>query len=491
MSEKHLTELPWKALAIKQGIKDLGLGKALAAQATLDAAKEPDKALAGLKEIAELAVKLKKTYATKADLVAYLDEMVKQVKKATPALEAMVKSAASAAPAAAPAQSPKVTSVSEKSTAAVKKSIQTEDEEEDEDEDEKKEAAAFKKDLKQQMVSALAQVKARAPGEPEQEKDPKPQLQFMAFVAGKSCAVVVGKRVGSATKKLLPEIAGASGGQYVQGECIFEKNAHTFVLAKVPGGLAKKLATALESETGQKYKVRVRSIDGSVLLDSDTDADPDEASVGGDPSAEWKAKLAEWMPAIKAALTAKGPNAAAMTKLLTQANALSKPGGNMVLALAKLTECYALMTGATVSGDAAQADDGLDGLLKECRDAYAQTRKDLQAEVRLMEEKIVATFTLDAGYDPGQVAEAAERVNAAHNGLDTNLIETLDIALKSSDVAERRSLRAQAAELVDDYLAFLDSNPLLLALDESFTNSAPRQTAVGALTVLASKLSTN
>jgi len=86
---------------------------------------------------------------------------------------------------------------------------------------------------------------------------------------------------------------------------------------------------------------------------------------------------------------------------------------------------------------------------------------------------------------------AAEKVNAAHNGLNASLIETLDTALKSSDPAERRTLRAQAAELVDDYLAFLDSNPLLLALDESFTDGAPRQAAVDTLTVLASKLSTH
>jgi len=523
MSEKHLTELLWKPLATKQGVKDLGLGKALAAQAALDPAKEPAKALAGLKEIAEMVVKLKKTYLTKTEVVAHLDEMLKEVKKTTPALEAMAKSAAAAVPAAvaaapakppapvkplaaapAAAKPPTAAPAPAKATAAApaaakpapaKPAPAAKSTVEDEDEDEEKEAAAFKKDLKQKMVSALAQVKARAPGEPDQEKDPKPQLQFMAYLAGKTCAVVVGRRVGSATKKLLPEIAGgAGGGQFAQGECIFEKNAHTFVLAKVPGGLAKKLAAALQTETGQKYKVRVRSIDGSVTLDSDTDVDPDATSVGGNPAAEWKAKLAEWMPAIKQALAAKGPNAAAMAKLLNEASTLSK-SGDMVQALAKLTECHGLATGAAAPAPApageSPADDGLNDLFKECRDTYAQTRKALRAELKLQGEKIIGTFTLDAGYDPGEVAAAAEKVNAAHNGLNASLIETLDTALKSSDPAERRTLRAQAAELVDDYLAFLDSNPLLLALDESFTDGAPRQAAVDTLTVLASKLSTH
>ena len=139
------------------------------------------------------------------------------------------------------------------------------------------EAEAFKKDLKQQMLNALAQVKARAAGDLEEQKNLKPQLQFMAYLAGKNCAVIVGLKVGSATRKLLPEIAGvASGGNYLQGECIFEKNAHTFVTDQVAGGLAKKLATALNAETGQKYNVRVRNSDASLILDSLSDVDPEE-----------------------------------------------------------------------------------------------------------------------------------------------------------------------------------------------------------------------
>jgi hypothetical protein len=69
------------------------------------------------------------------------------------------------------------------------------------------------------------------------------------------------------------------------GECIFEKGVHTFVLAKVPGGLAKKLTVALLAETGTKYRVRVRAIDGSVDLDSETDVDPD-ATAASKTSAE-------------------------------------------------------------------------------------------------------------------------------------------------------------------------------------------------------------
>jgi hypothetical protein len=259
MSEKHLTEKPWKDLVGRHGIKDLGLQKSFVAYANVDVTKEPVKAVDVLKEISELAIKVKKTSAAKADVVDYLDEVLKEVKKILPAFEAKAKAGAAAeAKAASDA----------KATAHA----------EEEEETEEAEAEKFKKDLKQQMVSALAQVKMRAPGEPEQEKEPKPQLQFMAYLTSKASSVIVAKKVGAATKKLLVEIAGGvSGGKYAMGECIFEKNAHTFVCDPVPSGLAKKLSVALQAETTAKYKVRARSADGSTVLDSDTDVDPDAA----------------------------------------------------------------------------------------------------------------------------------------------------------------------------------------------------------------------
>jgi hypothetical protein len=77
---------------------------------------------------------------------------------------------------------------------------------------------------------------------------------------------------------------------------------------------------------------------------------------GDDLAAQWKKNLAEWTPAIKAALAAKGPNAAAIAKLFTQAAALAKPGGDMAQALAKLTECHALATGRTADGEASAGE---------------------------------------------------------------------------------------------------------------------------------------
>jgi hypothetical protein len=294
MSEKHLTEPPWKTLAGKQGVKDLGLGKALAGYCSLDTSKEPDKAVQFLKDISELALKLKKTYSAKEEIVAHLEEVIKEVKKTTPGLETKAKTLAAAAAATSvkPAEPAKV---------AV-------------DDDDEKEAAEFKRDLKQKILSALAQVKSRAPREGEQQGESKPQLQFMAYLAGKNCSVIVARKVGMGTRKVLAEIAGVpSGGKFVQGECIFEKNAHTFVLETVPPGLARKISSALFSQAGQKCKVRVRSLDGSVELDSDTDLEPAEAPPPASPAPDempkFTARLRALQPDILKALALKGPEA--------------------------------------------------------------------------------------------------------------------------------------------------------------------------------------
>jgi len=297
---------------------------------------------------------------------------------------------------------------------AAEKAKEKEGEEEEaaEDEEEEKEAAEFQKDLKGKMVTALAQVRARAPREGEELK---PQLRFMAYLAGKSSAVIVAKKVGSGSKKLLAEIAGAAGGKVVLGDCIFEKGVHTFVLAKVPGGLAKKLTVALLAETGAKYRVRVRAIDGSVDLDSETDVDPDAAP----GSAEVKTP-------------------------------------SMVV-------------------------------LQQSRLEWDKTRKTIQAEIKKLEDSILASAAADEevgadGVDVGSLSGILEQ-------LDTRLIDKLDEALNAEDPAQRQQLNLQAKNIIGEYMTFVNSNALMADIDESgFTPVAVRKTAVEALTNLSSKL---
>jgi hypothetical protein len=81
------------------------------------------------------------------------------------------------------------------------------------------------------------------------------------------------------------------------------------------------------------------------------------APAAANPAAEYKARLAEWQGDIKAALAAKGPRAADIGKLLAQATALSKPGGDIAQALAKLTECHTLAVPAAPAEHPAEAAD--------------------------------------------------------------------------------------------------------------------------------------
>jgi hypothetical protein len=286
------------------------------------------------------------------------------------------------------------------------------EEEEAEDEEEEKEAAEFQKDIKGKMVAALAQVRSRAPREGE---EPKPQLRFMAYLAGKTSAVLVAKKVGGGSKKLLAQIAGAAGGKIVMGECIFEKGVHTFVLEKVPGGLAKKLTAALLAETGAKYRVRVRAIDGSVDLDSETDVDPDEA-----------------------------------------------PGSAQV------------KTPSLV-------------VLQQSRLEWDKTRKTIQAEIKKLEDSILAGAAADE--DVGAEGVDVSSLNNILNQLDTRLIDKLDEALNAEDPAQRQQFNLQAKSIVGEYMAFVNGNALMADIDESgFTPVAVRKTAVDALTNLSSNL---
>lgn len=145
--------------------------------------------------------------------------------------------------------------------------------------------------------------------------------------------------------------------------------------------------------------------------------------------------------------------------------------------------------GPEPAAPARPTDDGLDPLFTQCRTAYEQVRKTLRAEVEKLKQQIVATFTLDAGYDPSQVVAATAALDDLPDGLDERLLDTLAAALKSSDPSERRVLRAAAADLVDEYLQFLEGDALFALLDENgFTSAAPRKAASAVLTALAAKL---
>ncbi len=124
------------------------------------------------------------------------------------------------------------------------------------------------------------------------------------------------------------------------------------------------------------------------LAEAPREASPSPSPVD-DKLAIWKAKVAEWGPAIKAAIAAKGPNAAEMVKLLSQASALSKPGGNLDEAIAKLTECHELISQSSDADPAVLFNERLKALLPDIKKA-AGTPTGEEAKLRASEAGMFA-----------------------------------------------------------------------------------------------------
>lgn len=500
MSEKHLTELPWKQLATKHGVKDINLQKALAAYGKLDSAKVPRVALDALKEISEQVVKTKKANSAKDELVDYLDEIVKEIKKLTPSLEARVGSGGTTTQTKSGDTKPPV--------AAAKAS--------DEDEEEEKEAAEFKKDLKKQMIAALAQVKMRAPD--PADKDPKPQLQFMAYLAGDACSVVVARKVGSGTKKLLPDIiGGASGGKFFTGQCIFEKNVHTFVLDQVPPGLRPKLEKALQLETETKYKARVRSADGKTVEDSDAGdtasikaqpqtppAAPPTQPAGDGAAAKFKERLAALLPHIKAKpqlkLGAGTKDEKALSVAATEAGAFA--GKNEFTKANQLLDSIeaALKQEPPSKAppkppDKAPTSDTTTSTKQIKLSTYLSGRSNLRAARESSEKelkKLQQTILAKAADEPffKEVETKSQRLFEFLTPIDDSLVNKLDEAGRCTDAEEQVELNKRLRELIQKQLGILRSHPLASFMENNpFGKFAVRQPLEVTLSALDQQLS--
>lgn len=129
----------------------------------------------------------------------------------------------------------------------------------------------------------------------------------VAYVGDQTAVMVSRKAIGAPQRKLLATQLGVSGGvKYLAGQCLFEKNLHTFVLETLVAGMAKKLKAALLAQTEMRWKIRVRGLDPNVVEeDLDEDGAP-PADAGGSPAdparTAYEARLSELTPELTAAL---------------------------------------------------------------------------------------------------------------------------------------------------------------------------------------------
>jgi hypothetical protein len=293
MSEKHLTELPWKVLALKNKdkVKDPALQKALATYGKLDGRKMPTATVECLDTIIEQATKLKRPCAGIEELAEYLAEIIKEANKQKQAL------------------APFVNAPSAKEEEGAKKK----------GEDAEGEAEEESKDFKARLLNSLKKIKT-AQGEES--------LPFVSCVAKPFYGVLFAKSfsesIGPKHKEFLTEQT--KGTKFTVGTCLWEAEAYTFVVDPVPGGLGRKLTDALKEFTGAKHRVRVRDSEGKVVVDGDTEPEVDEKDEGSDPEKKkQETELRQRMEGLRKQ-PVDGPYEQLKTQVLAKADDLVKQG---------------------------------------------------------------------------------------------------------------------------------------------------------------------
>ncbi|HEX3998464.1 MAG TPA: hypothetical protein VHX65_07940 [Pirellulales bacterium] len=213
------------------------------------------------------------------------------------------------------------------------------------------------------------------------------------------------------------------------------------------GPNAARIQTLLASATGLIKNDELIQAE-KVLDELEPLLDSPKGSGTVDLAAEWKKKLADWTPAIKAAIVAKGPNAAAITKLMAQASALSKPGGDMPEALAKLTECHELAKPAVIVRELEEKELKLRSHLNE-----------LQAQLQEVEsEKLAVEF---AGMSIDQI--------------DNALFKQSEEALRALVASNNALLKASVQEEAGDPIGVARELQAKVAKDETTKDDIERK----------------
>lgn len=263
MSDKHLSASAWKAFAKNKAYKDAALLKALA---DLDkfGTDRPDERLKALDEAEKQSEQLAKSVKGDKDLIAYAADIGKQIK------------------------------VDRKSVETARANREKEAAAEASEDDDAPDLLTTK------LASLLKEVRRGVP------------MHAMLAIGSPDSAVLLSRKpLAAARRNLLIQYLGTSSGiKFPIGQCIWEENAFTFVMASASVAPAKKVRTALKEQIGTLSKVRVRGMDPADIDEGDEDRDDGE---GNEPAtAKSAAPPASPVTAKPAgAAPAPGPNAPA------------------------------------------------------------------------------------------------------------------------------------------------------------------------------------
>ena len=457
MRDKSLTEAEWKKFSKGRNLKDAALLKALT---ELDKARVPAACLEALEELEKQAGLLGKANKADKEVTRYLDDLDKALRKERALAEGEAKKAA-------------------------QETSESEGEEDAPD------------ILTAKLVPLMRLVRQ---GE---------VLQAMVALGGKNDAVLISRKsIGPSRHRLLTDYLGVSGGvKFITGECLWEANAYTFAVKSQASGLAKKLREALLKQTEQRYKIRVR---GEGPGDIDDDGEPAEEGLqatGGhekprstavDPEAEiYARRFAALEPAFLAALKDGARDVSKLRAVMQFASSKSE-AAQYRAALQALDALEKLLATPPPDGKTPQTSSGGDGAfvrLQGARVNWDRTRKQVQADLDEL-ARVIRTVvsshnedeTAETEYEEGDLEEGVKQLYNILTALDTRLIDALDAALKVEG-EQRKQLQGQAGKIVAEYRGFINTSPLMNAIDGNpFMRCAIRHNVDATLTAVAAAL---
>jgi len=355
--------------------------------------------------------------------------------------------------------------------------------------------SAGRKLVRSRVIAGMRAVKTAQPGA-------KP-IQFLICAGATQALAYLGHSVGASHRTLLSELMDEDAGfKYVKGECIWEAKAYTFVGSNVPSGLGKKLQKGLLELTKNRYKIRIRKdtgeveeVDGDDVAESADAADmaafeaEDEAAA--DPALAALAKRLDTLTGQLDALQAfDGPfgkdvksrvDAAAHALADGKADAAGKALNAVeqiakVLILKQAAAPAAKKASPAPAGAAPSAPRKPPSLvqLQKSRLSYNGLRNSVQGQLRELEQSILSAVRAhnsdearEDEFDEADVAASVKQVYSLLDRLDARLIDKLDEALNAKEEALRQSRHAEAAGIIAEYQAFVQSDPMLKEIDDN------------------------
>jgi hypothetical protein len=217
-----------------------------------------------------------------------------------------------------------------------------------------------------------------------------------------------------------------------------------------------------------------------------------EGPGGVDAGAAFKARMTALIPRMNAAQAAGEP-AAQDVKLKANEAAALAGRRNFDAASAALDQAEALLArtpSATATARAAKPSAAGSRFVEfaQTRLAWDQTRKTVQAELKKLENQILAQCKDEPDLDV--IAAGTRELYVMLEVLDERLIDVLDDALNAQTAEKRKAFHGQAREVVDEYLDFVNTEPLLKDIDRSngFIDVTIRSTLTNNLNQMASQL---